>query len=166
MDITVSLFLHRHFGIGIIFSVFPLSLFLELAILTEYFTIAVLFSICPHSDIFFAGSINKSSLSLFFVILRGDNDSLLKWPFRQKVTFILIDQSLSESKENVYDAFRPDPNSSSFRQPVTEMNVASGLPVFCPLGKLMSTDHEYIKDNNMFIKIVVDIKDLESNEMK
>ena len=110
------------------------------------------------------GNGRNTHLSLFFVILRGENDSLLRWPFRQKVTFILIDQSLSESKENVNDAFRPDPNSSSFRQPVSEMNVASGLPVFCPLGKLMSTDHEYIKDNNMFIKIIVDTKDLDESK--
>ena len=108
------------------------------------------------------GNGRNTHLSLFFVILRGEYDALLKWPFRQKVTFILIDQSQSESKENVYDAFRPDPNSSSFRRPISEMNIASGLPVFCPLGKLMSTDHEYIKDNTMFIKIIVDTKDLNS----
>jgi hypothetical protein len=112
------------------------------------------------------GNGRNTHLSLFFVILRGEYDALLKWPFGQKVTFILIDQSMSESKENVYDAFRPDPNSSSFRQPISEMNVASGLPVFCPLGKLLSTDHEYIKDNTMFIKIVVDTKDLESNDSR
>lgn len=106
------------------------------------------------------GNGRNTHLSLFFVILRGENDALLRWPFRQKVTFILIDQSLSESRENVYDAFRPDPNSSSFRRPVSDMNIASGLPVFCPLGKLMSSDHEYIKDNTMFIKIIVDTKDL------
>ncbi len=112
------------------------------------------------------GNGRNTHLSLFFVILRGEYDALLKWPFGQKVTFILIDQSMSESKENVYDAFRPDPNSSSFRQPISEMNVASGLPVFCPLGKLLSTDHEYIKDNTMFIKIVVDTKDLESSDSR
>jgi hypothetical protein len=112
------------------------------------------------------GNGRNTHLSLFFVILRGEYDALLKWPFGQKVTFILIDQSMSESKENIYDAFRPDPNSSSFRQPISEMNVASGLPVFCPLGKLLSTDHEYIKDNTMFIKIVVDTKDLESSDSR
>ncbi|CAF1028650.1 unnamed protein product [Brachionus calyciflorus] len=106
------------------------------------------------------GNGRNTHLSLFFVILRGENDALLRWPFRQKVTFILIDQSLSESRENVIDAFRPDPNSSSFKRPTSDMNIASGLPVFCPLGKFMSSDHEYIKDNTMFIKIAVDVKDL------
>jgi TNF receptor-associated factor 2 len=107
------------------------------------------------------GNGRNTHLSLFFVILRGEFDALLRWPFRQKVTFILIDQTASESKENVYDAFRPDPNSSSFKRPTSDMNIASGLPVFCPLSKLTaSSDHEYVKDNTMFIKTIVDISDL------
>ena len=118
------------------------------------------FRMCSRIYLNGDGNGRHTHLSLFFVILKGGYDALLKWPFRQKVTFILIDQSQSESKENVYDAFRPDPNSSSFRRPISEMNIASGLPVFCSLGKLMSTDHEYIKDNTMFIKIIVDTKDL------
>lgn len=106
------------------------------------------------------GNGRNSHLSLFFVILRGENDALLRWPFKQKVTFILIDQSTTESRENLVDAFKPDPNSSSFRRPVSDMNIASGLPLFCPLGKLLSSDHEYIRDNVMFLKIIVDCKDL------
>ena len=35
-----------------------------------------------------------------------------------------------------------------------------GFTGFCPLGKFISTVHEYIKDNTMFIKIIVDTKDL------
>ena len=118
------------------------------------------FKMCARIYLNGDGNGRNTHLSLFFVILRGENDALLQWPFRQKVTFILIDQSTSESRENIYDAFRPDPNSSSFRRPLSEMNIASGLPVFCPLGKLLSGDHEYIKDNAMFIKIIVDTKDL------
>jgi hypothetical protein len=110
------------------------------------------FKMCARIYLNGDGNGRGTYLSLFFVILRGEYDSLLKWPFRQKVTFTLVDQS--ELKEHVIDAFRPDPNSSSFRRPVSEMNIASGLPVFCPLGKLTSTDHEYIKDNTMYIEIV------------
>ena len=105
------------------------------------------------------GSGRNTHLSLFFVILRGEYDALLTWPFRQKVTFTLLDQS--ESNEHVVDAFRPDTNSSSFKKPISEMNIASGLPIFCPLGKLMSNDREYIKDNIMFIKIKVDCEGLD-----
>jgi hypothetical protein len=106
------------------------------------------------------GNGRNTHLSLFFVILRGEYDALLRWPFRQKVSFILYDQSSSESKENIHDAFRPDPSSSSFKRPTSEMNIASGLPLFCPLAKLFASDHEYIKDNTLFIKTIVDISDL------
>ncbi len=51
-------------------------------------------------------------LSLFFVVMKGNYDALLTWPFRQKVTLMLMDQN---NHEHIIDAFRPDPNSSSFR---------------------------------------------------
>ena len=32
----------------------------------------------------------QSHLSLFFVIMLGENDALLKWPFKHKVSMILV----------------------------------------------------------------------------
>ena len=52
-------------------------------------------------------------ISVFFVVMRGQYDALLRWPFRQKVTFMLMDQ---DNVEHVIDAFRPDPSSSSFQR--------------------------------------------------
>ena len=94
-------------------------------------------------------------ISLFFVIMRGEYDALLRWPFRQKVTFMLLDQN---NVEHVIDAFRPDPNSSSFQRPRRETNIASGCPLFFPLAELGK--HAYIKDDTMFIKVIVDCSDL------
>ncbi len=51
-------------------------------------------------------------LSLFFVIMKGDYDPFLPWPFRNKVTMMLLDQS---GNQHAVDALRPDPNSRSFR---------------------------------------------------
>ena len=48
----------------------------------------------------------------------------LDWPFRQKVTFMILDQETGRS--HLVDSFRPDPNSSSFKRPTSEMNIASG----------------------------------------
>ncbi|XP_063050662.1 TNF receptor-associated factor 1 [Engraulis encrasicolus] len=92
-------------------------------------------------------------ISLFFVIMKGEYDALLNWPFRHKVTFFLIDQN---QKEHVLDAFRPDLSSASFQRPATDMNVASGCPCFCPLAKLSSTKHAYCRGDTLFIKCVVD----------
>ena len=97
-------------------------------------------------------------VSLFFVIMRSQYDALLTWPFKQKVTFMLLDQGPAE--EHVVDAFRPDPNSSSFKRPVSEMNIASGCPLFVPLN-LLESNKTYIKDNTAFIKIIVDTQGLQ-----
>ena len=97
-------------------------------------------------------------VSLFFVVMRGNYDALLKWPFRQKVTLTFLDQN---NREHVLDAFRPDPTSSSIKRPVTEMNIASGCPLLLPLTTLDNPAHGYIKDNTAFIKIIVSVDDLE-----
>ena len=94
-------------------------------------------------------------ISIFFVIMRGEYDALLRWPFSQKVTFMLLDQ---DNVEHVIDAFRPDPNSSSFQRPRRETNIASGCPMFCSLAEL--NNHAYVRDDAMFLKIIVDTSDL------
>lgn len=106
----------------------------------------------PNGD----GMGKGSHLSLFFVLMRGHYDSLLKFPFKQKVTLMLLDQSGRDNPENVVDAFRPDPTSSSFKRPSTEMNIASGCPLFMPLQQLDAAVGKYLKDDTIFIKIIVD----------
>lgn len=93
-------------------------------------------------------------MSLFFVIMRGEYDPLLNWPFRQKVTLTLLDQSLE--KRHLTDHFQPDPNSSSFKKPESEMNVASGCPLFVSHAVLENPANGYLKEDTIFIRIVVD----------
>jgi len=68
---------------------------------------------------------------------------------------MLIDQ---DNVEHVIDSFRPDPSSSSFQRPRRETNIASGSPTFCPLFEL--NNHAYVKDDTMFIKVIVDTTDI------
>uniref|UniRef100_A0A673BWY9 TNF receptor-associated factor n=1 Tax=Sphaeramia orbicularis TaxID=375764 RepID=A0A673BWY9_9TELE len=84
-------------------------------------------------------------LSLFFVVMRGEYDALLPWPFRQKVTLMLMDQGTS--RKHLGDAFKPDPNSSSFKRPSAEMNIASGCPLFVSQSVLETGS--YIKDDTI-----------------
>ena len=94
-------------------------------------------------------------ISIFFVMMRGQYDALLRWPFRQKITFMLMDH---DNMEHVIDSFRPDPSSSSFQRPQRETNIASGCPTFCPLSEL--NNHAYVKDDTMFVKVIVDTTDI------
>ncbi|KAM6973787.1 TNF receptor-associated factor 3 [Aplochiton taeniatus] len=95
-------------------------------------------------------------LSLFFVVMKGEYDALLPWPFKQKVTLMLMDQG--PARKHLGDAFKPDPNSSSFRRPVAEMNIASGCPLF--VAQTVLENGTYIKDDTIFIKVTVDTSDL------
>lgn len=102
------------------------------------------------------GTGRGTHLSLFFVVMRGKCDALLKWPFSQKVTLLLLDQN---NREHIIDAFRPDVTSTSFQRPISEMNIASGCPLFCPLAKLVGRS-PYLRDDTIFIKAIVDLTGL------
>ncbi|NXQ13123.1 TRAF2 factor, partial [Peucedramus taeniatus] len=99
------------------------------------------------------GTGKGTHMSLFFVVMKGDYDALLPWPFRHKVTFMLLDQN---NREHVIDAFRPDLTSASFQRPVNDMNVASGCPLFLPLAKLQSPKHAYVREDTLFLKCIIE----------
>ena len=92
-----------------------------------------------------------SHLSLFFMVMRGEYDALQTWPFQKKITMMLLDQG---NGDHMIDAFHSDPQSSSFQRPKSDMNIASGSPLFMPLDSL--NNRQYIKDDIMFVKIIVD----------
>jgi TNF receptor-associated factor 3 len=95
-------------------------------------------------------------MSLFFVVMRGEYDNLLPWPFQQKVTMTLLDQETGQC--NLSDSFRPDPTSSSFRKPTTDMNIASGCPLFVSHAVLETA--KYVKEDTIMIKFQVDLANL------
>ena len=98
---------------------------------------------------------HKTHLSLFFVLMRGEFDALLKWPFKNKVSLILVDQN---HRKHIVQTFKPTPESSSFQRPISDMNVASGCPQFCKLSYL--DDESYTKDDALFIKCIVDTSNI------
>ena len=90
-------------------------------------------------------------ISIFFVVMRGENDATLLWPFKPMVTFILVDQ---DNSEHVIDA----PELVSCHKPRSEAYIASGRPMFCPLSEL--NNHAYVRNDTMFLWIVVDTTNL------
>ncbi|XP_026513088.1 TNF receptor-associated factor 1 isoform X1 [Terrapene carolina triunguis] len=99
------------------------------------------------------GTGKGTHVSLFFVVMKGEYDALLPWPFKHKVTFMMLDQN---NREHVIDAFRPDLTSASFQRPVSDMNVASGCPMFLPLCKLQSPKYAYVREDTLFLKCIIE----------
>ena len=92
-------------------------------------------------------------LSLFFVVMRGEFDNILQWPFTHKVTFKLINQAGGRLSD-IVDTFKPDPMNISFRKPKSEMNYASGCPQF--ISHAVLEGGGFIVDNTLFIKCSID----------
>uniref|UniRef100_UPI00358FDF79 TNF receptor-associated factor 2-like n=1 Tax=Myxine glutinosa TaxID=7769 RepID=UPI00358FDF79 len=122
-----------------------------------FFTSRYGFRLCMRIYLNGDGAGHGTHISLFFVVMKGDHDALLKWPFRQKVTLMLMDQN---NREHIIDGFRPDITSPSFQRPVHELNLASGCPRFCSLVILDVSRNSYVRDDTIFIKCIVDTSDL------
>ena len=103
------------------------------------------------------GAGRGSHISLFVCLMKGDFDPLLPWPFRQTITLVLLSQD--PYIKDIKQSFKPDGDSSSFRRPVSEINVASGCPQFCPLDLL--NDHAYVRDNTLYLKASVNTRGIE-----
>ncbi|CAF4398838.1 unnamed protein product, partial [Didymodactylos carnosus] len=116
------------------------------------------YKMCMRAYLNGDGNARRTHLSLFFVVMRGEYDAILKWPFHFKVTFCMFDQS--GQQRHIIDSFRPDVKSNSFQIPKTQMNIASGIPKFFPLPTLQQDGNNYVKDDTLFIKCIVDFTDL------
>ena len=120
-----------------------------------FFTSRYGYKMCARIYLNGDGMGRGTHISVFFVVMRGQYDALLPWPFRRKVTFMLLDQ---DNVEHVIGAFRPDPSSSSFQRPRRKTNIASGFPMFCSLTEL--NNHAYVRGDTMFLRIIVwDVED-------
>ena len=93
------------------------------------------------------GPARGSHLAFYITLMRGEFDSICKWPFKKTVTLALLDQNMDC---HVIQSFQTDPRSSSFQRPRNEMNIASGCPMFASLSVL--SDSSYVKDDTMFLK--------------
>ncbi|CAF3915268.1 unnamed protein product [Rotaria sp. Silwood1] len=104
------------------------------------------------------GNARRTHMSLFFVLMRSLNDPILKFPFNYKVTFCMYDQT--PAQRHIIDSFRPDIRSNSFQRPRSDMNIASGIPKFFPLAMIQQEGNPYVRDDTMFIKVMVDFGDM------
>ena len=90
-------------------------------------------------------------LSVFFILMKGECDPLLQWPFNHKISFILIDQI---SYNHIVKTMSPNSKDASFQQPQSDMNIAAGYPQFADIAVLENKN--YSKDNAIFLKCIVD----------
>ena len=113
------------------------------------------YRMCIRTYLYGDGTGKGTHISVFFVVMKSEHDQLLSWPFKQKVTISLMNQDTpAEQFSHITETFLPDPSSTSFRKPESEMNVASGFPKF--VKKSVLKDTRFVKGDIMYLRVRVD----------
>ena len=98
-------------------------------------------------------------LSLYMIMMRGENDATLEWPFRKTVIFTLIDQQETDaSKQNIVESFHvPHPERDprlleQLKRPVSVQNSSRfGYNKFVSHKALQ--ERRYIADDAILIQV-------------
>ena len=94
----------------------------------------------------------NTHLSVYLIIMKGEYDATLIWPFYKKFTFTLIDQQENEyNRENIVMSLTSDPKFRSFARPVKEENVGRGYHQSVSHEKLQKG--RYIVDDTIFVQV-------------
>ena len=111
---------------------------------TPFYTSRAGYKMCARINLNGDGMGLGTHISLSFVIMNGGNDAFLPWPFKGKVTLMLVDQN---NREHVIDTFRP--NTSNRPGDIVGENV-----LFLPLPKLDLSEsrNAYVKEDTMIIR--------------
>ena len=94
----------------------------------------------------------NTHLSAYLIIMKGEYDATLTWPFDKTFTFTLIDQQENEhNRENIVESATLDPKFSSFARPVKKQNPGWGFHQFVSHEKLQK--RRYIVDDTIFVQV-------------
>ena len=94
----------------------------------------------------------NTHLSVYLIIMKGEYDATLTWPFDKTFTFTLIDQQENEhNRENIVESFFSGPKLSSYARPVEKENIGRGLAKFVSHEKLQK--RRYIVDDTIFVQV-------------
>lgn len=104
------------------------------------------------------GTGKGTHMSLFFVIMPGDHDNHLKWPFQYPATFSIVDQAATDGdQQHVEASFLPNSHPECFQKPDRVMNTAIGIPKFFPLETFEIHANRHILNDTMYIRFVIDL---------
>jgi len=101
------------------------------------------------------GTYTNTHLMVFIILMKGEYDAILPWPFKRKVTYTLIDQQEDPAeRENVIGQINYDNRPKYFERPIHhEENPGQGIARFISHEKLFS--RRYLVDDTLFLQVEV-----------
>jgi hypothetical protein len=93
-------------------------------------------------------------MGVYLILMKGDRDGTLPWPFTKRFTFVLVDQQDDlGQRQNIEVAFTPN-GQEHFKRPRQRENKGMGISQFVKHSTLRTG--QYIRDHAVYIKILVD----------
>ena len=93
-------------------------------------------------------------MGIYLILMRSDRDAFLPWPFIKRSTFVLVDQQDDlTQRQNIKMDLVPN-GQEEFRRPKQLENKGLGYQQFVKHSTLRT--RQYMRDNTVYIKILVD----------
>lgn len=106
----------------------------------------------------------RGYVSIFLIIMKGEYDDILPWPFRHKVTFTLIDQQEDpEKRRNIVRELVPDLSdkwfAKSYARPTQDENPKVGFYSFEPIDTFLYQGNGdtrcFVLDDSLLLEVKV-----------
>lgn len=96
----------------------------------------------------------NSHLSVYIIVMKGEYDAILSWPFKKKLILSIIDQQEDPNeRQNVAWRLLPGNHPQCFARPINEDNKTRGFAQFICHEKLHS--RRYLLDDTLFLQVKV-----------
>ena len=101
------------------------------------------------------GSCKNTHLSVYIIVMKGEYDAILPWPYKMQVKMTLIDQQENPvERENVTKESIPNNDPECYARPVNkEDNAGRGFGKFVS-HEILNSRH-YLVDDTMFLHVEV-----------
>ncbi|CAF4644880.1 unnamed protein product, partial [Rotaria sp. Silwood2] len=103
----------------------------------------------------------KRYLSISFIILPGEFDAILSWPFRFPITISIL--NLKETKKNINHSIPWNFQTVAFNKLINNTNVPFQISQFCLVDTLLDNTNTYVQDGLIFVKIHIDFMEPSAN---
>ncbi|CAF3734342.1 unnamed protein product [Rotaria socialis] len=100
-------------------------------------------------------------VSISFIILCGEFDTILSWPFVYPVTLAILD--LTKAKRNIEYSIPWHSRTAPLHQPLRNQNTVIHIERFCSVDTLIKNRNSYLQDDFIFIQMHIDFMEPGAN---
>ena len=93
-------------------------------------------------------------MGIYLILVQGDHDDSLNWPFDKRVTFIVVDQQDDEGQVSNFEATLTTKGKTHFNRPSVGNTGGLGLPQFMLHSTLRQK--QYVKNGSLCIAVAID----------